>query len=72
MMKVENTGSISIHMNNNPRIKKQVLHPEPQGKASISAAQKTEETTKTQINEAMKLDNPPFFPIGDTQAIFKR
>ena len=63
-MKVENIDSISIHMNNNPGIRKQVPRPETPDKVSISTAE--------EIKEALKLDNPPYFPIGDTQAIFKK
>ena len=63
-MKVENTGSISVHMNDNPMTRKQVLQPEAPYKVSISTAQ--------EINEAIKLDKPPYFPIGDTQGIFKK
>jgi hypothetical protein len=72
MMKLENIGFVNTHMNNDPRIIKQVLQPETPDKVSISTAQGIEETRKTQINEAIRLDKPPFFPIGDTQAIFKK
>jgi hypothetical protein len=64
-MKIENIDSINnIHVNNNSGIKKQVLRHEATDKVSISTAQ--------EIKEALKLDNPPYFPLGDTQAIFKK
>jgi hypothetical protein len=63
-MKIENIDSISIHMNNYPITKKHVSPPEISDKVSIS--------TEQEINEALKVENPPYFPLGDTQAIFKK
>jgi hypothetical protein len=63
-MKVEKISSISIHMNNHPITKKQVTLPEKIDKASISSDR--------EVNEALKVENPPYFPIGDTQSIFKK
>jgi hypothetical protein len=64
IMKIENTDSISIHMNNHPVTRKRVTPTEISDKVSIS--------TEQEVNEALKVDNPPYFPIGDTQAIFKK
>jgi hypothetical protein len=63
-MKIENIESISIHMNNHPMPRKHVTPPEISDKVSISTGQ--------EVNEALKVENPPYFPIGDTQAIFKK
>jgi hypothetical protein len=62
-VKIENIESISIHMNNHPITKKHVPLPEISDKVSISTGQ--------EVNEALKVESPPYFPIGDTQAIFK-
>ena len=63
-MKIENIDSMSMHVNNNPITKKRVAQPEKSDEVSIRTEQK--------VNEALKVENPPYFPIGDTQAIFKK
>jgi hypothetical protein len=63
-MKVESIDSVSVHMNNSPIAKKHVKPPEISDKVSLS--------TEREVNEALKVENPPYFPLGDTQAIFKK
>jgi hypothetical protein len=63
-MKVERIDSISIHMNNHPITKRRATLPEKTDRVSISPTR--------EVNEALKVENPPYFPIGDTQAIFKK
>jgi hypothetical protein len=63
-MKIENVDSISVHVNKHPITKKHFTPPEISDKVSINIEQ--------EISEALKVENPPYFPIGDTQAIFKK
>jgi hypothetical protein len=63
-MKVEKIDNISLHMNNHPIAKRQVTLPEKIDKVSISS--------EHEVNEALKVEKPPYFPIGDTQSIFKK
>jgi hypothetical protein len=63
-MKIEKIDGISIHMNIHPITKRQVTLPEIIDTVSISS--------EHEVNEALKVETPPYFPIGDTQSIFKK
>ena len=66
-MKIENTGSMieaMAKMNTTGEIHRQHARSEAQDKVFISPMEKIKEATKTY--------KPPYFPIGDTQAIFKK
>lgn len=64
-MKAENIdSSMNIYIHNYPVKKKQVTPAEISDTVSIGI--------KQEVNEALKVENPPYFPIGDTQAIYKK
>ncbi len=66
-MKVENPGSIidtMVRMNAGRGIQRQHTQPETTDKVFTSTMKEMKEVTKTY--------KPPYFPIGDTQAIFKK
>lgn len=55
---------MNIYIHNYPVKKKQVTPAEISDTVSIGI--------KQEVNEALKVENPPYFPIGDTQAIYKK
>jgi hypothetical protein len=65
IMKIENIdNSMNTYVHNRPITKKENTPVEISDKVSISA--------EREVNEALKVDKPPYFPIGDTQAIYRK
>lgn len=64
-MKIENVNN---NMNpltiDHPNSKKRIMPAEESDKISISI--------KQEKNEVLKVESPPYFPIGDTQAIYRK
>ena len=64
-MKVENIdNNLNTYIHNHPITRKQDVPAETSDKVLIGS--------EREVNEALKVENAPYFPIGDTQAIYKK